>query len=209
MFYIHPLVSSHYLWSSCVDFSLSIDEENEAQRGWVICPNHANGKGQSHTPAHVCVLPKQMFLMYNSHNSEMHFNDRQNVEMQRWGLYILYKAHGTGRPQRSVVPGPNREPEKLRRLCNGSPGVCTYLPNAFSHKNLLSSIPGDRCSPWSCKEQFIKSATKKVKPGTCSRWLDKPGRRIVYYYYLNFPQRMCSFILFIIKVTDMIKAFHQ
>lgn len=161
MFYIHPLVSSHSLWSSCIDFPLFTDEENEAQRGWVICPNHTTGKGQSNTLAHVCVLPEQTLLMHNSYNYEILFNDRQNVEMQRWGLYILYKAHGTGQPQRSVALGSNREPEKLQRLWNGSPGVCTYLPNAFSHKNLLSSIQGDRYSPWSCKEQFIKSALKK------------------------------------------------
>lgn len=68
------------------------------------------------TPAHVCVLPKEMLLTSNSYNCEMHFNDRENVLRQRWGLYILYKDHTTGHPQSSEVLGPIREPEKLQRL---------------------------------------------------------------------------------------------
>lgn len=78
-------------------------------------PNDTAGKGQTATPAHVCVLPKQMLLTFNSYNCKMHFNDWQNVVVQKWGLYILYKEQSTGHPQSSEVLGPIRELVKLRR----------------------------------------------------------------------------------------------
>ena len=78
-------------------------------------PNDTLVRVRAATPAHVCVLPKQMLLTPNSCNCKMHLNDWQNVVVQKWGLYILYKEQSIGHPQSSKALGPIRELAKLQR----------------------------------------------------------------------------------------------
>ena len=79
-------------------------------------PNDTLLRNRAATPAPVCVLPKQMLLTPNSYNRKMLFNDGQNVVLQRWGFYVLYKEQSIGHPQSSEVLGPIRGLEKLQKL---------------------------------------------------------------------------------------------